>query len=476
MTRILVVEDENILRKNIVDRLRAEGHDLYDAGTAESAVELAMLLAPDLIITDLRLPGMDGIELLRRVRTAAPRTLVVIMTAVGTSQTAMEAIREGAYDYLNKPIELKELVYLVQRAVSHSRALDRVQYARAVERRSGTLDRFLGVSPAIRAIKHRVRQLLASPVTAGKTPPVILITGETGTGKSQLAHILHNDGPRRDGPFISIQCMASSEQEIEKELFGAGEAPTPEVARNKGIVDLAEGGTVFLEEVTGLSRRIQARLLAMLECSSTLVPGSDRPRTSLNVQFILTTTRDLTGELVAGRLIAEFYHRITHAVIDIPPLRERVADIPPLAESFLTLHAKRSGIGVPVIDASAMEAMLAYDWPGNARELSHAMERAVLVCDPKVVCRDDLTLGPVPAGNSVRLHVPDGGSVVVSFDDPCPTMAEIQRRVILAALSFFAGDSTKVAASLRVPLEKVVSIGEGNGLNLPLDFGSRHGR
>lgn len=460
MARILVVEDENILRKNIVDRLRAEGHDLYDAGTAESAIELAVLLAPDLIVTDLRLPGMDGIELLRRVKAAAPRTLVVIMTALGTNQTAMEAIREGAYDYLNKPIELKELVYLVQRAVSHSRALDRLQHARAVERRSGTLDKFLGVSPAIREIKHRVRQLLASPVTAGKSPPVVLITGETGTGKSQLAHILHNDGPRRDGPFTSIHCMASGEQEVKKELFGDAESSDPTSGQGKGIVDLAEGGTVFLEEVSGLSRQIQARLLAIVEGGCPLMPGSDRPRTSLNVQFIVTTTRDLHGEVAAGRLIPEFFHRITQSVIHIPPLRDRVADVPPLAECFLAIHARRTGVDVPAIDPAAMEAMIAYGWPGNARELSHAMERAILVCDRAIVRLNDLTLGSTLSGSAAQLDPPQAGSVVVVFDDPCPTMAEIQHRVIVSALQFFGGDSAKVASRMRIPLDSVTAVSD----------------
>jgi two-component system response regulator HydG len=450
MARILVVEDENILRKNIVDRLRAEGHDLYDAGSAESAVELAVLLAPDLILSDLRLPGMDGLELLRRVRAAAPRTLVVIMTAVGTNQTAMEAIREGAYDYLNKPVELRELVYLVNRAVSHSRAMERVKYANAVERRTGSLDDFVGVSPAIREIKHRVRQLLASPVMSAKDPPVILITGETGTGKSQLAHAIHNECPRRDGPFLSTHCMASSSEEIERVLFGIDNSSEHQQELRKGIVELAEGGTVFLEEITGLSKRVQARLLALLESGQAGVARSDRPRTNIDLQFVVSSSRDLAAELAGGRLIPEFYHRILQTVIHIPPLRDRRDDIAPLAERFLSIHARRSGIDVPRIEAEALDGLSSYDWPGNARELSHAMERAIMVSDHESIKLKHIAESPLRSPAVIRCDLPQSASIIVDFDGDCPSIAEIQRHLIIAAIAYFDGNIGMVAAKLGI--------------------------
>lgn len=458
MARILVVEDEKILRKNIVDRLRAEGHDLYDAGSAESALELAVILAPDLILSDLRLPGMDGLALLRRVRAAAPRTLVVIMTAVGTNQTSMEAIREGAYDYLNKPIELRELVYLINRAVSHSRALDRVKHARAFERRAGSLDEFLGVSPAIREIKHRVRQLLASPVMSGKDPPVILITGETGTGKSQLAHAIHNECPRRDGPFLSTHCMASDANEIEKELFGPDDATEHLQNGRKGIVELGESGTVFLEEVTGLSRRAQTRLLGLLESGYAGTAKGDRARTNLDLQFVVTSSHDLALDMIGKRLMPEFYHRIMQSVIHLPPLRDRRDDIAPLAQRFLSTHARRSGIDVPRIETEAMDALMAYDWPGNARELSHAMESAVLVCGQDSIRARHLALRPMQSAGTSRLALHQTSPIVINFDEECPTLDQIKRRLIIAAAAHFGGSPSHIASKLMIPEEEVCHV------------------
>lgn len=458
MARILVVEDEKILRKNIVDRLRAEGHDLYDTGAAESAVELAVILAPDLILSDLKLPGMDGLELLRRVRAAAPRTLVVIMTAVGTNQTAMEAIREGAYDYLNKPIELRELVYLVNRAVSHSRALDRVKHARAVERRAGSLDEFLGVSPAIREIKHRVRQLLASPVMSGKDPPVILITGETGTGKSQLAHAIHNECPRRDGPFLSTHCMASDATEIDRELFGPDNAAEHPENGRRGIVELGESGTVFLEEVTGLSKRAQTRLLGLLESGHAENATGDRKRTSLDLQFVVTSSHDLAADMAGKRLIPEFYHRIMQSVIHIPPLRDRRDDIAPLAERFLSIHSRRSGIDVPRIETEAMDALMAYDWPGNARELSHAIESAVLVSGRESIKARHLALRPLQSPGTSRPAPQQASPIVINFDEECPTLDQIKRRMIVAAAAYFGGSPSDIAGKLMIPEEDVIHV------------------
>lgn len=458
MARILVVEDENILRKNIVDRLRAEGHDLYDAGSAESAVELAVLLAPDLILSDLRLPGMDGLELLRRVRAAAPRTLVVIMTAVGTNQTAMEAIREGAYDYLNKPVELRELVYLVNRAVSHSRAMERVKYANAVERRTGSLDDFVGVSPAIREIKHRVRQLLASPVMSAKDPPVILITGETGTGKSQLAHAIHNECPRQDGPFLSTHCMASDADEIDKELFGSDYTSDHLPVGRKGLVELGESGTVFLEEVTGLSKRVQTRLLGLVESGYAGTATGDRARTNLDLQFVVTSSHDLAAEMAGERLIPEFYHRIMQSVIHIPPLRDRRDDIAPLAERFLSIHSRRSGIDVPRIETEAMDALMAYDWPGNARELSHAMESAVLVCGQDSIRARHLALRPLKSPGTSRLALQQASPIVINFDEESPTLDQIKRRLIIAAAAYFGGSPSDIASKLMIPEEEVCHV------------------
>lgn len=252
--------------------------------------------------------------------------------------------------------------------------------------------------------------------------------------------------------------MGSCANEIEKELFGRDASTNDVLERRKGIVQLAEGGTVFLEEVTGLSEKAQTRLLGFLESGRADVSSDDRPRTNLDLQFLVTSSRELATETAEKRLIPEFYHRIMQTFIHIPPLRERRDDIAPLAERFLSHHAKRSGIDLPRIETEAMDAMMAYDWPGNARELSHAMESAVLVCGRESIKARHLALRPMQPAGTARLAPQKASPIIVNFDEECPTLQQIKQRLIIAAAAYFGGSPSDIANKLMIPEEEVCHV------------------
>lgn len=457
MARILVVEDETTLRKNMVDRLRAESLDVYDAGSAESGIQLANLLAPDLILTDLRLPGMDGMELLRRVKASAPRSLVVIITAAGTRQSAVEAVREGAYDYLNKPVELKELVLLVNRAVSHSRALDRLNHARIAEQRLGSLEQIVGVSESIRELKNRTRQLCESRLLAGANPPLLIIEGETGSGKTLLAHTLHNEGPRRDGPCLTLNCAMLGAAEIEHEIFG-GFALTGGAAGQKGVLGLAEGGTVILEEIAALAKTTQARLLDVIETRRVQEPGGAGRGLKIDAQIIATNSRNILSAIRRGDFLPELYNRISRISLHLDPLRNRKDDLVPLAELFLATHCRRVGVNAPRLTEDAISAMNNYDWPGNVRELSLAIERAVLACESGAIRDRDLGLPENHGMIGIEVTPRCDLTLQIRGKDSFPALRDIIAAVVRRVVENAGGDITQAAALMDAPEEQIRSL------------------
>jgi DNA-binding NtrC family response regulator len=455
MARILVIEDESILRKNIVDRLRGAGHDVVDAGNGEAGVELATLLVPDLVITDLRLPGMDGLAVLREIKRANPRSMVVMVTAHGSQKTAVEAVREGAYDYLTKPVELKELVLLVDRAVSHCRALDGLEYAREADRRQGTLEQIIGVSENVRELKNRIRQLASSPAASLRDPPTVLIIGETGTGKDLVAHAIHNEGPRKNGPFVHVNCTAVSESLFESELFGhLRGAFTDAKTAKKGLFEVAHSGTIFLDEIGHLGPAVQAKLLLTLE-KRTIRPVGAVEERSVDVHIIAATNRDLQKAIAQGEFRSDLYHRLRVFELRIDPLRNRQEDILPLAEHFVRLHARRFGSPVRRFSPPAMAALQAYNWPGNVRELSHTIESALLVCDGDDLSERHLRLAPPGEGAGVELSLPGRERIVLDFEGGNVDLEEIELRIIRAAYEYSGANLSKTARMLGLTREAV---------------------
>jgi len=389
---ILIVDDERTLARAVKAFLAEHGYEAEVAGDAESALTLLETLRPDVVFTDVRLPGMSGIDLLRRIREFDPAIPVIIMTAFGTIEGAVEAVKLGAFDYLKKPVDLEELRLLADRARENSLLKQELSYYR---RRAATDVPFaavLGESPAMRAVMERARQI----ATLAETPPV-LITGETGTGKGLVARTIHAASPRAAKPFIEVNCTALPATLMEAELFGYERGAFTDAKESKiGLFEAAEGGFLFLDEVGDIELSLQGKLLRAIEERTVRRVGGIRDR-KIDVRILAATNRDLEREAQQDRFRRDLYFRLAVILLHLPPLRERGDDVLILAEHFLRQFSAKYGRDVRRIDPRARELLLGYSWPGNVRELSHVIERAVLWSTGPTLELDHLSLPGAPA-------------------------------------------------------------------------------
>ncbi|MGH2709346.1 MAG: sigma-54-dependent transcriptional regulator, partial [Actinomycetota bacterium] len=343
------------------------------AGDAEQALGLLETLRPDVVFSDVRLPGMNGIELLRRIREYDAAIPVVIMTAYGTIEGAVEAVKLGAFDYLKKPVDLEELRLLADRARETSLLKQELSYYRRRAGREVPFTDVIGESPSIRAVLEQARQIAA----LHETPPV-LITGETGTGKGLVARTIHASGPRSAKPFIEVNCTALPATLMEAELFGHERGAFTDAKESKlGLFEAAEGGFLFLDEVGDVELSLQGKLLRAVEDRTVRRVGGVRDR-RIDVRILAATNRDLEREAQRERFRRDLYFRLAVILLRLPPLRDRGEDVMFLARHFLTRFNAKYGREVRRIDDHARDLLLAYPWPGNVRELSHVIERAVL--------------------------------------------------------------------------------------------------
>jgi len=432
--RILIVDDEEGIRSFIGEVLEDEGHEVTLAAHGERALELLAKASFHLMLTDLKMPRVDGMTLLRRARAEHPEMEVIVLTAHGTVEGAVEAMKLGAYDYLQKPLESPtELRLLVERALERRGLRDLAERARpASDGADGEQLSFAdpAMAPVVGALEKVAR-----------TDATVLLVGESGTGKEVAARAVHRWSRRAGGPFVAINCAAVADNLLESELFGHEKgAFTGASQRRRGRLELADGGTFFLDEVGELKLELQAKLLRVIQERRFERVGGSATLTA-DVRWIAATNRDLGAEIAAGRFREDLYHRLAVFPIRLPPLRERRADVLPLAERLLIRVGQELGRPRLELTDEAKAAIVAHAWPGNVRELLNALERGAILADGAVIDADHIILGPLAS--------PGSSQEAVSFA-PGGSLADAEKAAILSALAQVGGHRRKAAELLGI--------------------------
>ena len=442
---ILVVDDDPSIRETFEHHLTRSGHQVETAGSAEQALHRLAELEPALVITDLRMPGMDGLELLRRARKAIPDLDVLVITAHEDMRSAMEAMKAGAYDYLVKPLDLDQVDLLIERCLQDQRLKRRVEQLSAAAAEPYTLDQMIGRNPRMIEIYK-----LIGTLTRHRAP--VLIRGETGTGKEVIARAIHFNSADAQEPFIAVNCTALPETLLESELFGhVRGAFTGAVTGRKGRFELAGAGTIFLDEIGDVSPAFQAELLRVVEDHEFYPVGSERPRRS-EARVMAATNRSIEDRIASGHFREDLYFRLKVVEIWVPPLRERSEDIPLLAAHLLARIAREMHKDVRLIDDAAMRVLTAYDWPGNVRELENTLTRAVVTARGPALTKADLAPGPAAA----RQNTPVAGD-----DD---TLATAERLHVEGVLERTGGNKRKAARILGISRGRLDRIIARHGL------------
>ncbi len=428
--KILIVEDDQEMVALLREYLHREGFQVGTASSGEEAIERIGDVAFDLVVADVKLEGTDGMSVLRAVKELRPETPVILITAFGSIESAVEAVKEGAFHYLTKPFKLKELRLIIERALEDKRLREEnVRLRKEVEGRYrfGTL---VGKSQRMREVFELI------PLVAQSSSPV-LISGESGTGKELVAKAIHYNSPRRTKPFIPVNCAAIPTELLESELFGHLKgAFTGAYLSRKGLIEAAEGGTLFLDEIADLSPPLQAKLLRVIQ-DKEVWPVGGREGIKVDVRFIAATNRDLWRLVQEGAFREDLYFRLAVIRIQLPPLRERPEDIPLFVDHFLKQYAEASGKEVRGISEEALAYLLKHPWRGNVRELENVIEAAVTLAKGPILSLDDLSpLLP--------------GAAVVEATGPWPTLAELEKVHIVQALQKTGGNVTKAATLLGI--------------------------
>ena len=430
--RVLVVDDEPAQRELVAGFLRKHGFDVVLAGGGREAVARFKQEPFDLVLTDQRMPDLSGLEVLEAVRSTSPETAVVIITAYGTIETAVSAVKAGAADYLTKPLNLDDLLHRVHRVRERQRLVTENRELREALTERHRVEGIIGDSGRMQEVLSLVRRVAPSDAT-------VLIRGESGTGKELIARALHYASPRAAGPLVKVNCAALAESLLEAELFGHEKgAFTGAVASRKGRFEMADGGSIFLDEIGDLPPHLQVKLLRVLQEREFERVGSSRP-IKVDVRLLAATHRDLEALVREGRFREDLYYRINVVTIMLPPLRERREDLPPLIEHFLRAFAGKNGKSVRGLTREAREALLRYDYPGNIRELENLIERAVVLTRDDVIGVEDLPLSlEAPASESG-----DEAGLIAAVEG-------LERRMIREALAKADGTQTRAAELLGI--------------------------
>jgi len=434
--RILIVDDDDALRESLEMVLAAEGHEVLTAGDGTRALEVVEKTPVDVVLCDLRMPGLDGLDLLPQLARRLPGVTIILMSAYGTEELAVEAMRRGAYDYLAKPFQPSDLLLTLRKA----RERERLRRTAALLQRD--VERAVGDRPIVAASPAMI-ELLEMLERAAAYKTTVLVTGESGTGKEVLARAIHAQSPRRNDAFVAVNCGAIPEALLESELFGhAKGAFTGADRARRGLFVEADGGTLFLDEVGELPLALQVKLLRVLQEEEVRPVGESKPR-QIDVRVIAATARNLEEAVRDGGFRDDLYYRLNVVRIEVPALRERRDDIPLLVDHFLAQF--RTALGKPIRSVSddAMERLTAYSWPGNVRELENVVERAVILADGDVLGVQDLPSNVVEAPES-------GGGVSGQAYSLKRARRAAEAQAIQRALRAVGGNRTHAARLLEI--------------------------
>jgi len=426
-TRVLLVDDDDTFRRVMASELTRRGYDVVAASSGREAVEQFAQITPDVTLLDLRLPDMDGIEVLKRLRERNSSSGVVVLTGHGTIDTAIQAIRLGAYDYLEKPCPIEKLEMAIQKTCEHGRLVRRQRVLEDGYAAPNVASEIVGTSAAFVKLMENVARI-------ARTDSTTLVLGETGVGKGVVAKLLHAQSPRSEAPFVVVDCAGLHEELLQSEIFGHEKgAFTGATRRKHGLFEVAHSGTIFLDEVGDTSLEIQTKLLRVIETGRFRHLGSTE-EVVVDVRIVAATNRDLRQAISRGRFREDLYYRLATFTVEIPPLRERREDIRPLVEHFTRQFNLRFSVSKGFSEA-AMDALIGHSWPGNVRELMHTLEQVVALCDENLVRLDDL-----PASVRGTLESP-----AIAKTGETATLREVYRRHLLSVLERAGGNRAQAA-------------------------------
>jgi two-component system, NtrC family, response regulator AtoC len=437
MRRVLVVDDEENLRLVVRTFLKRDGYEVEVAASGEEALAFVETFGPDVILTDVKMPKMGGLDLLATLKAKGNDCTVIVMSAYGNVDLALEAMKAGAYDYIQKPFKAEEVLLTLRKAEERESLRRENRALRQEIRRENLFEDILAKSPQMQAIFKTITKIAEYKTTA-------LITGESGVGKELIARALHSKSSRRGGPFVAVNCGAIPEPLLESELFGYRRgAFTDAVADRAGLFEQANGGTLLLDEVGELPLSLQVKLLRVLQ-EETIRRLGDNKDLKIDVRILAATHRDLAAETKAGRFREDLYYRINVLPIHVPPLRERREDIPILLDHFLARNNARFNTQIRGIDAEARRLLLEYAWPGNVREMENTIERAMVLTERDSLSADDLPERVREARDPIQMHLTSGEMSIKK------TARIIEEILIRRALTKTKGNRTRAAEVLEI--------------------------